>query len=541
MNIVVEPSNLLGYSTLSIDYLAHKQSARNLFLTKSPEQAVTLLPHTGYSRSTLIQVLNEQNKRYQSSSLTFDNIALLGNSDTLCVIAGQQPVLFGGPLYIMIKAVALAKQAKMLSKALDRVIVPVFWIDGDDHDFSETNHTHLLNHQGEIVAVSYNPEMTPAVSLGYRLLAQEPLLTTAKNTLYESMGQTEFTPHLEQLIANSYQINASMTDAFGMLMAQLTATLGIIYFCPTDNTLKAEATPFFKEIIRLQDVLHQQEEIANTGISQAGYAIQVKKKPDLTHLFYSAEGERQPIHREGMYFSTKRNKWSYDALFNELTENPHHFSTDVITRPLLQSYIFPVICQIAGPSELAYLAQVSPLFPVFNLVSPYYMPRPSATFIESRFQKIMHDYDISLDDLLGNIELTINRILASSFPQDLVYEWSEVTVHMNQIIDRFLKESLQFDKELHEFAKQTTHKIEGALEVFEKKVFSSHKKKQQVVRDRIYRLQKTLYMHQTPQERNLNIFYFLARYGHHFINYMCQTIDLNSRGHQLIGIERILN
>ena len=102
--------------------------------------------------------------------------------------------------------------------------------------------------------------------------------------------------------------------------------------------------------------------------------------------------------------------------------------------------------------------------------------------------------------------------------------------------DHFIKKSLQFDNELQAFSHQTKHKIEGLLELFEKKVFSSHKKKQQVVRNRIYRLQKTLYMHQVSQERNLNIFYFLARYGNHFIDYMSQTIELDSTAHQLITI-----
>ena len=160
----INPSVALGYSTLSIDYLANKKVAQDLFTTRSVEQALKLISDIDYSRSDLIKVLNEQNKRYQSSSLTFDNIKLLSQTETLCVIAGQQPVLFGGPLYIMIKAIALAKQAKKLSQKFNRVVVPIFWIDGDDHDFAEVNHTYLLNHQGDIVPISYDDETMPAVS-----------------------------------------------------------------------------------------------------------------------------------------------------------------------------------------------------------------------------------------------------------------------------------------------------------------------------------------------------------------------------------------
>jgi uncharacterized protein YllA (UPF0747 family) len=124
--------------------------------------------------------------------------------------------------------------------------------------------------------------------------------------------------------------------------------------------------------------------------------------------------------------------------------------------------------------------------------------------------------------------------LVTSFPRNLTDEWKETVVHINQFIEHYLTNSLHFDEELKNFAHLTEHKIEKALGLFEKKIFSSHKKKQQVTKDRIYRLQKTLCMYKIPQERNLNVFYFLARYGTHFIDDILQSLELDCPGHQLI-------
>jgi bacillithiol biosynthesis cysteine-adding enzyme BshC len=537
MKSSINPSLALGYSKLSIDYLANKKKAREFFSTQSADEALNLLNNKNYSRNEIVQILTEQNKRYQSSSLTFDNIRLLGHTETLCVMAGHQPILFGGPLYILIKAIALAVQANKLSKELNRVVVPIFWIDGDDHDFAEANHTYLIDHRGEIVPIFYDDEFTTSPPLGEHLFTQEKLLTEAKKIFYESMGITEFTPYLNKLIENAYQINKSMTDAFGILMAQLTAKYGIIYFCPTDLYFKQQASQFFKKIIQLQYNIHQKELAVTTRIFQADYPIQVQKKQNSVHLFYSANMNREAIHSDGKSFSTINKTWSYDELIHEITEKPHYFSTDVITRSLLQSHIFPVVCYIAGPSELAYLAQINPLFVLFDLTSPFYILRPSVTFIESRFQKMMKYHGIVFDELLGDIEIVINRVLATYFPENLTDEWKEALQNINQSVEHFLKKSLHFDEELKSFAQLTEHKIEEALKLFEKKIFSSHKKKQQVTMDRIYRLQKTLCMYKIPQERNLNVFYFLARYGTHFIDDIFQTVELDCKGHQLINLE----
>jgi bacillithiol biosynthesis cysteine-adding enzyme BshC len=535
MKTLINPSLALGYSKLSMDYLANKKNAREFFSTQSAEQALNLLDNKNYRRAEIVQILTEQNKRYKSSSLTFDNIRLLGHTDTLCVMAGHQPILFGGPLYILIKAIALAKQANKLSKELSRVVVPIFWIDGDDHDFTEANHTYLLDHQGEIVPIFYDDETTSSQQLGEHFLTQEKLLNQAKKLFYESIGKTEFTPYLKKLIESAYQIDKSMTDAFGILMAQLTAKYGIIYFCPTDLYFKQQASQFFENIIHLQYNIHQKELAVTARISQADYPIQVQKKPNSVHLFYSGNGNREPIHSDDKSFSTINKTWTYDELIHEIKKKPHYFSTDVITRSLLQSHIFPVICYIAGPSELAYQAQINPLFVLFDLASPFYILRPSVTFIESRFQKMMQNYKIVFNDLLGDIEIVINRVLATSFPENLTDEWKEAVEKINQSVERFLKKSLYFDEELKRFTQLTEHKIEEALGLFEKKIFSSHKKKQQLTRDRIYRLQKTLCMYKIPQERNLNVFYFLARYGSYFIDDILESVELDCKGHQIIN------
>ena len=50
-------------------------------------------------------------------------------------------------------------------------------------------------------------------------------------------------------------------------------------------------------------------------------------------------------------------------------------SADVITRPVLKSYLLPMAVSILGPAEIAYHAQSLPLFSLFGIPRPVLIPR----------------------------------------------------------------------------------------------------------------------------------------------------------------------
>jgi uncharacterized protein YllA (UPF0747 family) len=148
----------------------------------------------------------------------------------------------------------------------------------------------------------------------------------------------------------------------------------------------------------------------------------------------------------------------------------------------------------------------------------------------------MQEYKIKFADLTVDIETVINRVLAESFPKELENDWKRVVENVNKEFDQFSNTSLQFDPSLKEFAKQVKGKVEFSMKTFEEKLFSSHKKKSKDVRERIYRLNNALFLNHAPQERSLNITYFLARYGVSFIDFIYQNLELDQPAHQVIPV-----
>ena len=83
-------------------------------------------------------------------------------------------------------------------------------------------------------------------------------------------------------------------------------------------------------------------------------------------------------------------------------------------------------------------------------------------------------------------------------------------------------------------------KIDFNFNAFENKLFSSHKKKSQQTRDKIYKMWHTLYTNRALQERSLNITYFLAKYSLGFVDKLYDALDSEEKSHQIIKVAEII-
>ncbi len=107
-------------------------------------------------RSELPNIILKQYKDLEPSQKTKNNIEALKEKNTLAVVTGQQLGILGGPLYTFYKIITTIKLASSLSERYDEFnFVPVFWLEGDDHDFEEVSHINLVNDNNELLKLNY--------------------------------------------------------------------------------------------------------------------------------------------------------------------------------------------------------------------------------------------------------------------------------------------------------------------------------------------------------------------------------------------------
>lgn len=536
MSGLIQPTHAMGYSDLYLDFLRERQLALDFYNVGNLAGSAANLDATEFPRDAMTSILRAQNKAYGADSEALANIdSLASDPRSVCVFTGQQAVLFGGPMLVLHKAFGVAKAAKLYSEQLHRKVIPVFWIAADDHDFEEANHTWLLDRQTKPVKIAYEapPDKEQPTSQIY--FDNEDELLAVKTALSDALGQTDFTPEFNSLIEQAYTPRDTFATAFGKLMAALTRGTGLVLFSPGDPDVKRLAVPFFKRIVECQDELHTRLNRSNEAILKAGYHLQVEKSDDSAHLFCNCDG-RRPVKRINWNFVVGEKTVTQSELLDRIDSEPDLFSPDVMTRPVLQSWLFPVLSQKCGPSEIAYLAQNNDIFELFDRTPPLYMARPSVTVVEARIARLVHDNHIMFCELTGDIELIVNRVLMQTFPGDIEKGLAMLQQDISFHLDKFASETLGFDKGLQKFTDQTSGKIEYLLGQFEHKVFAAHKKKSSDTRERIYRVGNALHPNRSLQERVLNVSYFISRYGLNFLSYLYRETESEEKSHQLLDM-----
>jgi bacillithiol biosynthesis cysteine-adding enzyme BshC len=535
----IRPVKEFRLSNLFLDFLGERPVLNKYFFARNPFEVAANLGDPKIDRNILSDILFRQNTIFRAKPGTFDSIEKLKRDDAICVFAGQQAGLFGGSLLTLYKAIGIVKRARLIEKELHHPVVPIFWIAADDHDFEEINHSFYINHHGEIERISYDSPPKRRVPAAEIFFDDKEAYGNLVDDVQKAFGNTDFTTELYDRLFRAYTSGNSFVTAFAQYLLDIMPDLGLVMFSPADKEIKTLSRDFLKRLaeghFRMKELMQE----TARSLENDGYHLQAEKKESAAHLFYHAP-QRIPIHFEDGVFLVEDKRLGLPGLLDLIDKHPEKFSPDVLTRPLWQSYLFPVVAQAGGPSEIGYFSQIGKLFELFNLIQPFYFFRPALTIIERRHEILLDNFKIRLTDLAGDIEGLVNDISIRSFPKEIEQTISEFRETLEEDYRGFLKAVMQFDESLEPMGKQTYGKIDFAFGAFEKKIYDHHKKRMEATRNQIYRLATMLFPNKNLQERSFNINYYIAKYGFGVVDFIADKIDASAKEHQLIYISEYL-
>lgn len=312
------------------------------------------------------------------------------------VVTGQQVGLFLGPLYTLHKAASAVVDARALSEATGHPVVPVFWLQTEDHDFAEVQSTTVPGPHGLVTLQVGDTEAPDArMSLSERRLG--PSVATALAAANLSG------PHAEAvtaLVARHYHADATWADAFANTLAELFADHGLIVFDPRATACKAElarlAAPLHAFSLRQATAIHEVLAERCAALSEAGFEVQVPVREGAALSCYAASCD-SPRHRleraPGDTWTTKdlasrATALDGNAIEVALAEAPERFTTTALLRPLLQDTLLPTVAYVGGPGELAYFAQLAPLYALAGRAMPLAVPRARFTLVTATARRL---------------------------------------------------------------------------------------------------------------------------------------------------------
>jgi bacillithiol biosynthesis cysteine-adding enzyme BshC len=330
----------------------------------------------------------------------------LGDPRALVVVTGQQAGLLTGPLLTIYKAVTALRVAADLEARVQRPVVPVFWIASEDHDFAEINQVRAVDAAQRPVRLRL-PPLPNRRSVGDIPVpaAARHLVGAAVSLLPPEAADADAVQWLRSTLDASLKGRESLATWFARLLSTLFPDQGLVLLDPMLPALRELAVPVIARAIAQAPAVNSALAEAASALRAAGLAPGLALEPDHLHVFYHDEHERVALFHHGAEGVRARHgevAFSPEAYARAVADRPGAFSPGVVLRPVVQDAILPTLCQISGPGEAAYLAQMKRVFPLFGRSMPMIFPRLGATLALPEDLAAAASVDLELGDLRGD-------------------------------------------------------------------------------------------------------------------------------------------
>jgi bacillithiol biosynthesis cysteine-adding enzyme BshC len=529
-----------GSSRLYCDYLYNfdklKRYYRTDYRSLLTEKHLSIEHSEKNDYTEVYKVLEEQNSDWLPLPDIKRRLDLLKQKGSQVIITGQQLGLMTGPLYTIYKALGAVKLAEKVSAIINKPVVPLFWLEAEDHDLEEVNKLCLLD--------SENKAMRLALK-GFPSANRYPVgeLLVGENIagLIQEMEQlyphSEFKSALMQLVRGSYTSPAQWKEAFARLLMNLLGKYALPIIDASDKRLKKLASPIFKKAIEHSKEISGIISRNNEQLKKDGYHHQVTYHPLSTNLFLRSKGEKYllEVSDDGTYhLKGKEENFSPEQLLTILAQEPERFIPNVLLRPAVQDYLFPTLSYVAGPAEIAYFAQIRPLYDFFGVNMPSIFPRPTLTLIEKKVEKVIEKYDIDMLALFERPEEVIDRVENEEITACIAGPFAQSEEKLEAVISELRKVLLSIDSTLKSPLEKAAMKMRHQLHSLKEKSINAGKKAQQTRVNQVEKVRNNLFPEGNLQERCLNIIPFLIRYGFNLIDKIYDSIEFDTFGHKLV-------
>lgn len=451
------------------------------------------------------------------------------------VTTGQQPGLFGGPIYTWSKAIGVLAFADALQRATGVPVAPLFWAATDDADFAEASTTWIA------VPGGVEPLTVMPVAPQGTVLAAAPLgeLTQPLSRLIDAAGSAPYGAALDAVRA-AYPTSAGRVDAVGVgvrrqvhgaaaspgtttgptagptagaafvaLLRGLLEPLGIGVLDASHPAVRRRAYPVLVRALQRADAVAAALENRTQAIHEAGYSPQVSNVPGLS-LVFAWQGDVAERGDGGREASKSRIPVAESAAVARNAQ-PGDLTHNVLLRPIVERAIVPTAAYLGGPSEIAYFAQTSAVAAALDVAPPLALPRWACTLIEPSAAALLARYGLAVD-AFRDPHAAEGRVARAALPAAL----REALAELGDAVERATRAIAAADSAglvpgavIDGARGQLRHRVAR----LERRYVAAAKRTEHQAMHDLATLRGVLYPNGARQERALNFIPFLARGG----------------------------
>ncbi|MGG0665338.1 bacillithiol biosynthesis cysteine-adding enzyme BshC [Viridibacillus arvi] len=525
---------------LLVDYRNQESTISSFFHytneDESFEKRFEELKNHPIRRAELVKVIREFMEPLEKSVKVEQHLKEL-EDNAVVVVGGQQAGLLTGPLYSVHKAISVLLLAKEQRAKLDIPVVPVFWIAGEDHDIDEINHTFtVLN--GRLQKHIHPDRSKKKTMASTTILDIEDTRKFIKN-VFQQYGETAYTEDLLAKIDTFLVKSHTYTDFFAQLMHWFFKEEGLLLLDAADPKLRAYEAPYFERLVNHSEEIAAVVSNREALLADNGYGTPIGATKENANLFYVKEGERFLLERkDGKFINDVANvQFTKEELLQLATEQPACLSNNVVTRPLMQDMVLPVLAFVGGPGELAYWSTLKDAFELLGMKVPVFVPRMNMTLVNRQVGHLIADHNLTITEVLSGKVAQMHQKFVNEVYDDAAKETIEKTKALLQ------QQYVELQKHLHNNNVHLDKVVIKNLDIHENQLdFLLKKIEAEVLLQHDVTIRKFTEMegHLIPEgnlmERIFNPFQYMNEYGMTLIDDILQLPLEVSELHQVIYI-----
>jgi len=404
--------------------------------------------------------------------------------DCPCVISGQQVGLLFGPAYTTWKLFTAIRAAKALTAELATPVVPVFWVESEDHDWDEVNRFFWGDRRFRIDAA-----IPPGTPLSAVEADPGPFLAEVREAIGRDGAAWDLV-RPERLVAR-WHVRS---------LARLVEGEGVVFVEPAllREPLRAVARRIAGDPGPLDASLSR----------DTGYARSLAP-PDGAYFFRAGPPRTRLARGEAL---------------------PPDWSTDVASRVLVQNAAFRALAAVCGPSEIAYWSQLRDAHEAYGIPMPAVLPRNAATLVEQGIARDAARLGLDVEEVVRGVAAPPEPGAADPVAARL----RRLAGEAGQLSAALADGTLALPPNTEDPFRRTVTRLEGDLERLAARLDDAREEARGAGRRRHERVLRELRPGGEAQERRHSILPYLLRHGPQLARSLRDSFDPWESGHYLV-------
>jgi bacillithiol biosynthesis cysteine-adding enzyme BshC len=535
----IDVRRLPGIKRLAADY-AYAFGALAPFFAGDPSDRAAWADAVARTQShprrsrELATVLGAQQQRRGAPPAAVAAAERLSDPRTVAVLTGQQAGLFGGPLFTILKALTALKLAEQVTREHGAPAVAVFWIEAEDHDWDEVRSCTVFD--GELATRTVSLPPRTGDPLPVAAVTLDHGIADVLTELEQILPPTEFRTSLMADLRTAYAPGLGMADAFGRWLERVLGDRGLVVYDASDPAAKPFVADLFSRELSSPGQTARLAAQAGADLVARGFHTQVQSPEDGVALFRIDTHGRRPIQARNGGFIVNDQPVAPATLSREAAERPAAFSPSVLLRPIVQDTIFPTVCYVAGPNELAYLGQLRGIYARFGVPMPLMYCRATATLVDSAAARFLAKYEVPFESLHAQDDSALNEVLKTQIPEDVDQALAAALRAIDEQMERVIRTLPSLDPTLEGAARTTLTRMQKDLETLQGKTIQAAKRRNETLRRQFARTRALTFPNGHAQERTISFVSFLNQYGSSLVERLWQELPVGLGQHWIVTI-----